>query len=66
MKPRSRTEKLVIPKWCKNTDDLLEHQWCCCKCGIKYGIKYQVGDGKHIHSLCNNCYCKQKIKEAKP
>ena len=47
--------KRHIPYWCKYHEDLNKDNNSCCNCGENL-VKYQVGDGKVLHSLCYLCY----------
>lgn len=47
----------IKPNWCRE-ESYGEHAEKCCKCG-RYGINYQEGDGKFLHSLCGKCYSEE-------
>ena len=42
-------------EWCVSPLPFDEHQFKCCICNHKT-VYSQVGDGKFLHSLCNQCY----------
>ena len=48
------------PEYCRVISFGKEHTEVCCFCGEYENIVFQEGDGKQIHSLCEECYKKFK------